>query len=131
MHVRTVCIVSRCRQTKATYNHQHISSCCHEHTQTNLHRSLRFLAQLGQPAEESNADGSKHHHEAGIELLEDGSTDGDRLGQLGVLPVKEGCSRCDETETGSLTLCSLALEERETTKHNEDSGNKVPNIKHH
>ena len=131
MKVRTISCISRSGQTNTSSNHQHIGRCSYEHTKTNFYWSLGFLAQLSQPTKEGNADGSEHNNEACIKLLEDGSTDGDRLGQLGVLPVKESSSRCDECKTCTLTLGSLALEQRETTEYDEDSSHEIPNVEHH
>ena len=123
--------VGRHGKSDGAGNHEEIGAGSDEHTETNLDRCFGFFAFLAEPAEERDADGSEHHHEAGVELLEDGCADGDGLGKLLIVPIEIGCGGKDEGCAGEFSFGFFALEEGEGTEDHEDGSHEVGHVKHH
>ena len=111
--------------------HHHICQCRHEHTISYLTRSRRLFASLGKCAKHCHRHRCQSHHEAGIELLEDGSLNGD--GGIGI-EIANHESHYRQHYDGTrecLARCGLALCKAECGIHYHYEQHKVPNVEHH
>ena len=110
--------------------HQQVGDGRHQHSQSNLHGCLGFLALLAKPAEERDAHGSESHYKTGVELLEDGCRHF-HLTRLCVFPAQDDGGYQDYCAPDALLLHGLALADAKQAIDNHDADQEVGHVKLH